>query len=115
MTGLAGWIAQRRFDEHLVTANHDREAARALYGRDISVSAGFVELIPHVEARYGGRPGVEVGAFVAVDHRRRAGALDLRRMNHPRDIDDWFQENPQVLPSTTTGARSVRSRGSPSR
>jgi len=43
------WITQRRFDEYLVAANHDRVAARELYEWNVSISAAFFELISHVE------------------------------------------------------------------
>lgn len=49
MTNLTVWISQRRFDEYLVAANHDRESARELYEWNVSVSAAFFELISHVE------------------------------------------------------------------
>lgn len=49
MKDLARWITQPRFDEYLVAANHDAEAARELYEWNVSVSAAFFELIAHVE------------------------------------------------------------------
>ncbi|MGO4860028.1 Abi family protein [Arthrobacter sp. 2MCAF14] len=49
MTDLVPWITQRRFDEYMVAANHDADAARELYEWNISVSAAFFELISHVE------------------------------------------------------------------
>ncbi len=49
MTDPTAWITQRRFDEYLVAANHDRVAACNLYEWNVAISAAFFELISHVE------------------------------------------------------------------
>ena len=49
MVDPAKWLTQARFDEYLVAANHDGEAARQLYEWNTAVSAAFFELISHVE------------------------------------------------------------------
>ncbi|MFG3620826.1 Abi family protein [Nocardia exalbida] len=49
MPDLTAWVTRRRFDEYLVAANHDPDAARDLYEWNVAISAAFFELISHVE------------------------------------------------------------------
>lgn len=49
MSRVPQWVSEARFEEYLVAANHDYESALRLYEWNVAVSAGFFELISHVE------------------------------------------------------------------
>jgi hypothetical protein len=48
-TDPAIWVSRHRFQEYLVSANHDPDVARELYEWNVAVSGAFFELIAHVE------------------------------------------------------------------
>lgn len=46
---LVNWVTRERFNEYMVAANHDVEAAQELYEWNVAVSAAFFEVISQVE------------------------------------------------------------------
>ncbi|MCI9888254.1 Abi family protein [Micrococcales bacterium 31B] len=85
MTDLTRWITQARFDEYLIAANHDREAASKLYEWNVSISAAFFELIAHVE----------VALRNAVDGIMKP--LEVTESARVRVRDGWWFASPSFL------------------
>ena len=82
---LVNWVTRERFNEYMVAANHDVEAAQELYEWNVAVSAAFFEVISQVE----------VALRNAVDKALRP--LEVPESARLEDSGAWWFANPSFL------------------